>query len=454
MTHVIVIGGGPGGTAAATRVTQLGAQATLIEKEYLGGNCMNYNCIPFATMMASVEVLDRIRRAKNLGIKVSEPEIDLAQARARFDGIVEELRMGNGALMASFGVDVIEGTARLAGPGKVVVGDRTIQGDAIILATGARPTNPPLRVDNLLTTRQALALDKPPASLLVWGGEAVEVQFAEYFAILGSKVTLVTGEANVLASEDYEVGQRMQSILSEHGVRVLNNATVKSVSYDGQNAQVVIGQRKGDTSVAVERILWAGYAPAIEGLGLETAGVKVVNGAVQVNAFYQTNVPGIYAIGDLIGKPMYSYAATMHGLVAAEKALGKERRLSLKAMPRGIYTIPEIACVGLSETAAEDQGYEVEVMNVSLGSNVRAMTLDEAAGGIKIVFDRKYGKLLGVHIVGYRANELIAEASLALQNELLAEDFAWAIRGHPTLCESMVEAGRAFSGQALYIPKM
>ena len=193
--------------------------------------------------------------------------------------------------------------------------------------------------------------------------------------------------------------------------------------------------------------------PLVEGLGLETAGVKLADGAIQIDASGQTNVAGIYAIGDLAGKPMYSYVATLQGLVAAEKALGKKRRVDLKSMPRCVYTIPEAACVGLSETGAEDQGYEVDVINISLETNVRAMTLDEAVGGIKVVFDHKSSRLLGVHIVGYRATELIAEAALAIQMEVLAEDFAWAIRGHPTLCESMVEAGRAAAGQALYIPK-
>ena len=459
MTHIIVIGGGPGGTAAATRAAQLGAKVTLIEKQHLGGNCVNHNCIPFTGMLASVEALERIRRAGNLGIQVGESgaeisaSIDLAKARARVAGVTEELRMGISGLMSSFGVEVIEGTARLAGPRAVIVNGNKLEGDAIILATGARPGDPPLHVDGLLTTRQALALDKPPASVLVWGGGAIEVEFAEYFALLGSRVMLVTDQVNVLADEDYEVGQRLQSILSGHGVQILTGAALKSAVLDGSVVKVVVSQRKGETNLAAERILWAGHVPLVEGLGLETAGVKLVDGAVPVDVSCQTNVAGIYAVGDLAGKPMYSYVATLQGLVAAEKALGKKRRIDLKSMPRCVYTIPEAACVGLSETEAEDQGYEVDVTNISLETNVRAMTLDEAVGGIKVVFDHKSSKVLGVHIVGYRATELIAEAALALQLEVLAEDFAWAIRGHPTLCESMVEAGRAFVGQALYIPK-
>ncbi len=453
MTHILVIGGGPGGTAAATRAAQLGAQVTLVEKDYLGGSCVNYNCIPFTGLLASVELLDRIRRAGNLGIQVGPATLDLAQARARVDSAVEELRAGIGALMDSFGVKVTPGQARLAGPRSALVDGQRLEADAIILATGACPSAPPIPLPNLLTSRQALALDAAPASLLIVGGGGVEIQFAQYFALLGSRVTLAVPEPSLLPDEDYEIGQRMQSLLSEQGVQVLTGANLRSAVEEGGLACVVVDQRKGETTVRVERTLWAGQVPALDGLGLEAAGVKVAGGAVQINEYCQTSAGAVYAVGDLVGQPMYSYVATHQGLLAAENALGRKRRQNLRSMPRCIYTIPEVACVGLSETEAEDQGHEVEIANISLASNVRAVGLDEAVGGVKVVFDKKFGKLLGVHIVGHRATELIGEAALAIQMEALAEDFAWALRGHPTLGESMVEAGRAFAGQALYIPK-
>lgn len=453
MSHIIVVGGGPGGTAAATRASQLGARVTLIEKEMLGGNCVNYNCIPLTGMLASVELLDRIRRAEKMGIHVGQVSLDLERARARVSGIVQELREGLSGLMQSFGVEVLQGEAKLLDSRTVAVGGQKLRGDAIILATGAHLAPPPIPLDGLLDPREALALNQPPGRLLVWGSRAIELEFAQYFALLGSQVTLVTDGPHVLSAEDYEVGQRLQSILSEQGVQVLTGATLKSASRDGAGVKAVAGQRQGDTTVLVDRILWARQAPAITGLGLEAARVGIVNGAVQVDDHCQTSVPGIYAIGDVTGEPMYSYVATLQGMIAAENALGSKRSLNLHAMPRCIYTIPEAACVGLTEDEAEDQGYEVETVNIPLATNSRAMTLDKTEGGIKVVFERKHGKLLGVHIVGHRATELIAEAALALQVEALAEDYAWAIRGHPTLSESMVEAGRAFFGQALFIPK-
>lgn len=453
MAHVIVIGGGPGGMAAAIRAAQLGAQVSLIEKHLIGGNCVNYNCIPLTSLLAAAERLQQVRRAAELGVETGAARLNLAKTQARLAGMLEELRTGNAGLLSSFGVQVLEGEARLAGGKRVEVGGRILQGEAVILATGACSLPPPLETERLLTNRQAVSLSELPERLLVWGGGHIEVEFAQLFAMLGVQVTLATEAHLLLPNEDYEVGQRLQSILAEQGVSVLTGAQIAQLQDETNGVTATIRQRKGETKVSADRLLWARQAPAVEGLGLEQAGVALKDGAVQVDARCQTSAPGIYAVGDLTGEPMYSYVATAQGTAAAENALGGNRRLSYKALPRVVYTLPEAACVGLSEEQAEDQGYDVQVVNLSLEMNPRAMSLDEAVGGIKVVFERKLGKLLGVHIVGHRATELIGEAALAIQLEALAEDFAWALRGHPTLSESLVEAGRAFFGQALYLPK-
>lgn len=453
MAHVIVIGGGPGGSAAATRLAQLGAQVTLVEKGLLGGACVNYNCIPLTAMMGSIELLAKLRSASELGIEVGEVKFDLAKARARAETVSEEMQMGIGAVVESYGVKVVEGAARLQGPKTVAVNGQTLSADAIILATGASQQDPPFPVPGLLTHREALKLDRPPASLLVWGGGGNEIAFAQYFALLGSQVTLASESASLLPDEDYEIGQRLQTILGEQGVRVLTGAKVCAVQENGPTVKVKISQRKGESEIEVERVMFMRQKPAIEDLGLEKAGVKTAGGAIQIDAGCRTSVPTIFAIGDAAGEPMYSYLATVQGITAAENALGGRRKVSLRAMPRCYYTLPEAACVGLSEADAEDQGLEIEIVNLSLETSARALTLGEAAGGIKIIFDKRSGKLLGVHIVGYRATELIGEAALAIQMEALAEDFAWALRGHPTLGESLLEGGRSFYGQALYMPK-
>lgn len=453
MAHVIVIGGGPGGMAAAIRAAQLGAQVSLIEKHLVGGNCVNYNCIPLTSLLAAAERLQQVRRAGELGIEAGEARLDLAKFQARLAGMLEELRMGNAGLLSSFGVELLEGEAHLAGGKRVEVNGRSLQGEAVILAAGARSAPPPLASKFLLTNRQAVSLSELPERLLVWGGGHVEVEFAQLFALLGVQVTLATEAHLLLPGEDYEVGQRLQGILAEQGVTALTGAKITHLQDEDAGVVATIQQRKGETKVSANRVLWARQVPAVESLGLEQAGVALKDGAVQVDARCQTSAPGIYAVGDLAGEPMYSYVATTQGTAAAENALGGSRRVSHKAMPRVIYTLPEAACVGLSEEQAEDQGYDVQVINLSFEMNPRALSLDEAVGGVKVVFERKLGKLLGVHIVGHRATELIGEAALAIQLEALAEDFAWALRGHPTLSESLVEAGRAYFGQALYIPK-
>jgi dihydrolipoamide dehydrogenase len=453
VANVIVIGGGPGGSAAATRLAQLGAQVTLVEKELIGGNCVNFNCIPLTGMLASLELFSRMQNAQEMGIESGEVKFNLSQARARVEAIAEEMQLGIQAVLGSYGVKILAGTAQLEGPKTVVVDGQKLPADAVILAAGAKNQPPPLPAPGLLTHRQALKLDQSPKSLLVWGGGAIEVEFAQFFALLGSQVTLVEESSHLLPDEDYEVGQRLQVILGEQGVRVLTGAKVCGLQENGSSVKATVSQRKGESEIMVDRVLWTRQTPASQDLGLEQAGVRVHEGSIQVDAGCQTNVPGIYAIGDVTGEPMYSYVATVQGLVAAENALGGKRKLDLRAMPRCAYTLPEVACVGLSENDAEDQGYDVKVANLSLETSARALTLGEAVGGIKLVFDKRFGKLLGVHIVGHRATELIGEAALAIHMEVLAEDYAWALRGHPTIGESLLEGGRAFFGQALYMPK-
>ena len=463
MPDIIVIGGGPGGTAAATRAAQLGAQVTLIERADLGGNCVNRNCIPLTSLLASVELYRRIGQAGEMGIEVGPARLNVAAMAARKDQIVLGLREGIAGLLPTFGIEIVPGQARLVDAKAVEVdgpiGPQHIQATrAIILATGARWAPLPTDVQEVLRPDDAIKLDAAPGRLLVWGGGAAEVEFATLYAALGSQVTLAVDGPYPLPQEDYEIGQRLQGVLQSQSVQVTCNVRVKSAARTSDGLQVVLSSSKGETQMTVDKLLWAGRVPFTDGLGLEQVGIKLNEGAAAVNDRMQTNVPGVYAIGDSTGAPFYSSLATAGGLVAAENAmstsaLGKTRRLDRRAVPRYAFSIPQVAAVGLTEDEATDQGYDVEVANIAYNSSSRAMGLGEVEGGLKLVADRKLGKVLGVHIVGYRATELIAEATLGIQLEALAEDFAWAMRVHPTLSESMIEAGRAILGQALYIPK-
>jgi len=460
MPDMIVIGGGTGGVSAAIRASQLGARVTLIEQAELGGNCVNRNCIPLTSLLASVELLARIRQAGEMGIDVGEAALNPAKMVERAQLISQGLREGLGSLLPAFGVEIIAGAARLTGPKTVLVNGQSLQAErAVVIATGARWAAPPDGVDpDVVTTpHQAINLDSLPDHALILGGGPVELEFATLYAYLGRKVTVVIGGAYPMPAEDYDIGQRLQGALREQGIQVITNATIKSAVKAGADIKAVISTRKGDTELTVSQLLWAGRRPNTVGLGLAEVGVKLDAdraGAIAVDPHQQSSVPGIYAVGDVVGEPFYSSVATVEGLIAAENALGRPRQLDRRLLPRYAFTLPEVGCVGLTEEQAEDAGFEVEVINLALDTNSRATGLNETVGGIKVVANKKQGKILGVHIIGHRATELVAEAALAIQLEALAEDWAWAIRPHPTLCESMLEAGRAVAKQALYIPPM
>jgi dihydrolipoamide dehydrogenase len=405
-------------------------------------------------LIASAELYRRIQHANEMGIQVGSVELNIPEMVARAQRIVEEMREGIAALLPTFGIEVLEGQARLIGPKMVEVGGQKYQATrAIVLATGSNWAPLPPGIEEVLRPDEAIRFNPVPGKLLIWGGGEVEVEFATLYSTVGSQVTLAVDGPYPLPKEDYEIGQRLQGILQNQGVQVLNNVRLKSAVRTAEGMKAVLVGPKGETQVVVDKVLWAGRVPALDGLGLAEAGVKLKDGAVVADDRQQTNVPGIYAVGDITGEPLYSSLATVEGMVAAENAMGRTRHLDRRAVPRHMFGIPDMAAVGLTEDQAESEGYDVEVTNISLATNARAMGLGEVEGGIKLVADRKLGKILGVHIVGHRATELIAEATLAIQLETLAEDLAWAIRIHPTLSESMVEAGRAILGQALYLPK-
>lgn len=455
MPDIIVIGGGPGGSAAATRAAQLGASVTLIERAQLGGNCVNHNCIPLTTLLGSVELFRRLANAAEMGVKVGPASLDVPTMLARKDRIVGDLREGLAGLLPTFGIEVLEGAARLVDAKTVEVnGQRLTAGRAVILATGARAAPAPDGVDGLLRPDEAIQLDPVPGRVLIWGGGAAEIEFATLYAGLGAEVILAVDGPYPLPDEDYEIGQRLQGLLQAQGVQVLTGVRVQSAARSGAGVVVTLAGAKGERQASVDRVLWLGRVPNLDGLGLEALGVALKDGAIVVDDRQQSSLPGLYAVGDVTGRPFYSSLATAAGLVAAENAMGKQRRLDRRHVPRYAFSIPEVAAVGLTEDQAQDQGYDIEVVNVALNGNSRAMGLGEVEGGLKLVADKKLGKVLGVHIVGHRATELIAEAALGLQLEVLAEDLAWAVRIHPTLSESVLEAARAALGQALYVPKL
>ncbi|MHB1161979.1 MAG: dihydrolipoyl dehydrogenase family protein, partial [Chloroflexota bacterium] len=328
MPDVIVIGGGPGGTAAATRAAQLGAQVTLVERAELGGNCVNRNCVPLTSLLASVELYRRVAQAEEMGVRVGPASLDVPKMIARKERIVAELREGMAGLLPTFGIEVVQGEARLADLRTVEVGGRRLQASrAVILATGARWAPLPPGVEEVLRPDEALQLEAVPGRLAIWGGGPSEVELATLYAALGSRVTLVVDGPHPLPEEDYEIGQRLQAVLQGQGIEVVANARVRAAKRGPEGLKLLLSGTRGEREVVADRLLWAGRVPATEGLGLAEMGVRLQEGAVVVDDRQRTNVPGLYAVGDATGGPMHSSLATAGGLVAAENAMGRDRRL-------------------------------------------------------------------------------------------------------------------------------
>ncbi len=455
MPRIIVIGGGPGGVAAAIRAAQLGARVTLIEKDKVGGNCTNRACVPVEALQSTARLLAQLRRAQEHGISFREMAFDLASAVARKNQVVEEIRMGIESLLAGNGVEVIKGRARLSGPNSVEVDGQTLTGDAIVIATGFKFAMPPvegIQEEGVITPNEALDLTQVPPRLLIIGSAPPQIALASIFSTFGSHVTVVEKERRVLPGEDEEIRQRMGAALREEGVELLVEARVQSVKRRGSELAVSVVDRRGEREIVADRVLVAERVPDTDDLGLERAGVKVENGIIAVDERMRSSCPTVYAVGDAAGG-RFSYEATAGGIVAAENIMGLESSLDRRLIPRCIFGRPEAASVGLTQEEAERAGYQVKVSVIPFALNARAMAMGETAGSVKIVAEATYGRILGVHIVGPWATELIDQAVLALKLEALAEDLAEAVAGHPCLTESRQEAARDLLGKALYLPK-
>ncbi|MBC7223128.1 MAG: dihydrolipoyl dehydrogenase, partial [Anaerolineae bacterium] len=366
---VVVIGGGPGGYVAALRAAQLGAKVALVEREHLGGVCLNYGCIPTKALLRTVEVLELVRRAGEFGVVAGEPRLDWGAAQQRKEAVVSQLVGGVSRLLERRGVEVVWGEARLRAPRQVEVrtedGTQVWEARSVILATGSRAAVPPvpgLEGEQVWTSREALALERLPESLLVVGGGPVGLEFAALFSACGVQVTVVEMLDRLAPGLDRDIGESLAWVLTQRGVQVRTGARVAAVERGADGLRVQVAGPAGEERLEVGAVLVAaGRAPNVEGLGLEDAGVRHGRGGIAVDDRMQTNVPGVYAVGDVTGGTMLAHVAMHEGVVAAENALGHERQMDRKAVPSCIFTEPEVASVGLSEEAAREAGYEVQV---------------------------------------------------------------------------------------------
>lgn len=453
MYDVVVVGGGPGGYAAAIRASQLKGKVAIVEGSSMGGTCVFRGCIPSKIWLRAAAALVQAKSAGDFGLELTIGKLDYATIVARKKGVSNDIHMGMEALLSNNGVDVVMGMGKITSPTTVSVAGKTLETKSIIVATGstlAMPDLPGLKAA-ALTTDDLLEMSAAPASVLITDPTYIGVEMAMLLGVLGSKVTYAVPTPRILPDEDQDSGQRLAQALRERGVTIMTRQTLVKVS---GKACTLKDAKDKETSVEVEKVLVSGRKPVNKGLGLEELGVEFKeDGGIRVDEYCCTDCPGIYAIGDCTGGWMLSHAASAMGIAAAENCLGQKSRFPAHLVSRAIWGFPEMGSVGLSEEQAERAGHEVEVGGFPYSINGYAMLRGEVDGAVKLVSDADTGEILGVHIIGAEASELVGEAVLAMQLECTVKEFAKGFRVHPSFSETVVDAARDADGWALYLPK-
>ncbi len=470
---VIVIGSGPGGYVSAIRAAQLGARIVCVEKEASewGGTCLNWGCIPTKALIASVERLHHVKTADAMGVLIKgEIGFDFTKMMDRKQKVVTTLRGGVGALLKSNHVRSVVGAGKITGPNSVEVTGadgkkETITTKSIIIATGSVPIMPPVAglernpadargtsSNGIWTSDEAVYAKDCPKKMVVIGAGAVGLEFAYVYRNLGAEVDLVEIAPEVLPLGDREIGAELRKLMTRQGIKFHISSKVVKVEHKANKRLVTVEDDKGGNSIIECDVILvgAGRKAYFDGLGLEAAGVTTSRRGIEVDEHLRTNIPSIYAIGDVTGKLLLAHLASHMGIVAAENAMGHTVRMDYRAVPAPIYTVPEVASVGLSEEEARAQGYDVQTGRFPFRPLGRAMALNEQDGFIKVVSEKKYGELLGVHIIGPYATEMIHEAVIAIKLEATVEELMTNIHAHPTLSEAMGEAALDVKGEAIH----
>jgi len=456
---IAVLGAGPGGYVAAIWGARLGASVALIEKDRIGGTCLNRGCIPTKVMTEAAEILKVLERTKGFGIITSNPEVDWERLASRRDEVVSRLRRGLETILKARNIDLIFGTGSLRPGGGISVergdGSRTeIKAKKIVIATGSIPSGLPgieIDEDRVMTSDGALKLTSPPKSLLVIGGGIIGCELGWALRKLGSKeVTIVEVLQRILPNEDPDVSRIVTSSLEREGVRIMTGRKVEGI--EKGKGDVVAFLSSGER-IEVEKVLVAvGRSPSLEGIDTKGLGLRMEGGWIWTNDMMETNIPGLYAIGDVTGGPLLAHAASAQGMVAVENALGGKRTFKRALVPSCIYTYPEVGRIGMTEDEAKRKVGRVKVGRFPMSANSMALIKGETEGFVKMIADERTGEILGVHMVGPNATELISELSLALGMEALAEDISRAIHPHPTISEAIMEAAHDLLGMAVHLP--
>ncbi|MDI9568187.1 MAG: dihydrolipoyl dehydrogenase [bacterium] len=461
--QVLVIGGGPGGYVAAIRAAQMGAAVTLVEKGELGGTCLNVGCMPTKVLLHTVEVKEAIAEAKEIGLEVAEATVNLDQLRKRKERVVRQLTGGVGMLLKANGVKVVKGTASFIGPKKVKVqlvdgGEENLEGDRVIIATGSVPVQLPIPgadLPGIWDSDMALEVKEIPERLLIIGGGVIGTEFANIFHGLGSKVTIVEMLPRILPPVDGEIAAALTKEFQRRGMDIYTDSKVGRIEQQGEAYVATVAGPEGEFKVEADRVLIAvGRRPYTEGLGLENTRVQTDRGRILVDEYLETAEPGVFAIGDAIGGVLLAHVAFAEGERAAANALGEKEAMDYTVIPNCIFTQPEVAAVGLTEEEAREQGEEIVIGRFPFQANGKALIQQETRGMVKIIAGAEYGEILGVHIMGPNATELILEGGLAIHMEATLEEIYGTIHPHPTVGEAIAEAAMAAAKRALHIPNM
>lgn len=449
---VCVIGSGPGGYVAAIRASQLGFSTAIIEKRHLGGVCLNIGCIPTKALLRSAEVLESIQHASDYGIEVSGSKADFGGMVKRSRGVANKMSKGVQFLMKANKIQVFMGTGVFASKNELQVQDESgketerIKAKHFIIATGARPRvlpNLPIDGKMIIDSEAAMTMEKQPKKMVIVGAGAIGVEFAYFYHTIGTEVTLVELQKNLVPVEDADVGRELGKIYKKKGINILTESTVESVTKKGKGVEVTINTKKGEQIVEADVVLSAvGVTGNVEGLGLEEIGVKIERGAIVVDrSTYSTGVDGIYAVGDIIGAPWLAHKASHEAIVLVEQLAGKNpKAINYENIPGCTYCEPQVASVGMTEAAAKEAGYEVKVGKFPLSASGKATALGHEEGFVKVIFDAKYGEWLGCHMIGFGVTEMIAEAVVARDLETTGHEIISAVHPHPTLSEAVMEA--------------
>ena len=456
---LVVIGAGPGGYVAAIRAAQLGLKSAVVEREALGGVCLNWGCIPSKALLRNAEVVSYFRRAEEFGLRFDNFSADYSMAIDRSRKVVERNVRGVSYLLRKNEVDHITGEATLRGNGVVEVSPngQRLQAKNIVIATGARPRSvPSLPVDGdkVITSKEAIVLANLPDSIVIVGGGAIGLEFAYLYRMYGVDVTIVELLPRLAPSEDQEISRQIERSFGRHGINIFTGSGVTGVSYgSGGKLQVTVSRGGNEQALACDKVLVAiGVQANSEDLGLESLGVATESGYVQVDDTMATNVSGIYAIGDVTGKLALAHVASAQGTVAAEAIAGQEPQpLDYIMMPRATYCQPQIASFGLTEAQAVEAGHDVKIGKFNLQANGKAMGMGETDGMIKLVVDSRYGEILGAHLVGPEVTELLGELAITRLLEGTTLELGWLVHAHPTISEIIKEAAMAAEGRPVHM---